>query len=216
MIRPGGDILTKKAIDLAKLPAGARILDVGCGSGETVALLTEQYGFMATGVDVSNELIKKGRDQYEGLDLRCMEAEFLEYESKTFDAVLMECGLSVFRLQEDAVFEAYCILKSGGKLIVTDLFRKNEKSSSVMFDGAFVFDELTRMIEDIGFKIEYFEEVENALTNFVAQAIMSHGSLEEYFKSVVPEDDDPSKFCACSALKDPKNLSYFLMIVTKP
>ena len=229
MIRPGGDTLTKKAIDLAKLPSGARVLDIGCGEGETVVLLSEQFGFDATGVDASNTMVAKGRGQYEGIDLRCMEAEFLDFESKTFDAILMECSLSVFRLQEDAVFEAYCLLKPGGKLIITDLFRKNpdpakvsemlaaahekasrpkvdndcsknEKPSFVMLDGAFVLDELSKMIEDIGFEIEHFEEAENALSSFLAQAIMDNGSLGEDFK----------------AFKDPKNLGYFLMIMKKP
>jgi ubiquinone/menaquinone biosynthesis C-methylase UbiE len=190
-------------------------------------------------------LVVKGKKRHEGLDLRCMEAEFLDFESKTFDAVFMECSLSVFRLNEDAVFEAYCMLKPGGKLIVTDLFLKNpdparvakmiaegrekiskpredgscdefKKPSFVMLDGAFVIDELANMMEDNGFEIEHFEEAENALAGFAAQAIMGHGSLEEYFKAVVPKGANPSAFCACDALKDPKALGYFLMIMKKP
>jgi len=244
MIRPGGKALTRKAVKTAKLPEGARVLDIGCGEGDTVALLKAEYGFDATGVDVSAKLIAKGRKRHEGLDLRCMEAEFLDFESKTFDAVFMECSLSVFRLHEDAVFEAYCLLKPGGKLIITDLFlinpdpvrvaemlknahekankpkidnncEENEKPSFVILDGAFVIDELAKMIEEIGFEIEYFENVENALSNFAAQAIMGHGSLEEYFKAVIPEGSDPSTFFSCSSLSDPKNLGYFLMILTK-
>jgi len=229
MIRPGGIALTKKAIEKAGLPEGARVLDVGCGEGDTVALLHEEYGFDATGVDKSSFVISKGRTKHEKLDLRCMEAEFLDFESKTFDAIFMECSLSVFRLQEDAVFEAYCLLKPGGKLIVTDLFRKNpdpvhvkemltaaqqkadkpkadqdcsqnEKPSFVILDGAFVMDLLADMMENIGFEIIYFEEIENALSNFAAQAIMDHGSA----------------FCACHTLKEPKQLGYFLMIMRKP
>ena len=244
MIRPGGDALTKKAIEKAALPDGARILDVGCGEGDTAALLKAR-GFDTIGVDISSKLIASGRQRHEGLDLRCMEAEFLDFESKSFDAVLMECSLSVFRLHEDAAFEAYCLLRSGGKLIVTDLYIKNpdpqavaamlmeahekagrpkvegacgenEKPSFVMLDGAFVVDELAGMFEEMGFELEFFEDQEGALKNFAAQAIMGHGSLEEYFKAVVPEGDDPARFCPCAALKDPKALGYFLMILKKP
>jgi ubiquinone/menaquinone biosynthesis C-methylase UbiE len=245
MIRPGGEALTIKAIETAKLPEGARVLDVGCGEGDTVALLANQYGFDAVGVDTSSKLIVKGKKRHEGVDLRCMEAKMLDFESRTFDAVFMECSLSVFRLHEDAVFEAYCMLKPGGKLVVTDLYLKNpdparvaemiaegrekiskpreenscdvfEKPSFVMLDGAFVLNELASMVEEIGFIIEYFEDVEGALAGFAAQAIMGHGSLEEYFRAVVPEGADPSKFCACGALKDTKALGYFLMIMKKP
>ena len=232
MIRPGGEALTKKAIEKAGLPKGARVLDVGCGEGDTVALLCREFGFDAVGADLSGKLIDKGRERHPGLDLRRMEAEFLDFESKSFDAVLMECSLSVFRLQEDAAFEAYCLLKPGGKLIITDLYIKNpdpqavakmlldsrekaarpkvegacgenEKPSFIMLDGALVVDELHGMLEEMGFVLEHFEDESGALASFAAQAIMGHGSLEEYFKAVVPEGDDPAAYCACAAFCAP-------------
>ena len=244
MIRPGGDALTKKAIEIAKLPQGAKALDIGCGEGDTVALLNEEFGFEASGVDLSYKLIDKGKSRHPGLDLRRMEAEFLEFDSMAYDAVFMECSLSVIRLQEDAVFEAYCVLKPGGKLIITDLFLKNpdpfavekmqkeayeksiqpkiegacgenERPSYVMLDGAFVVDELAGMAQEIGFEVEYFEDESNVLAGFMAQAVMGHGSIEEYFKAVIPEGEDPSGYCACPAF-NAKNLGYFLMILKKP
>jgi len=244
MIRPGGPELTKKAIELAKIPKNARVLDMGCGEGDTVALLRDEFGFDAIGIDMSNKLIAKGKARHKGLDLRSMEAEFLDFESKQFDAVFMECALSVFRLQDDAAFEAYCVLKPGGKLIISDLYLKNpdplkvakmikeadelvsrpkkegaceenEKPSYVMLDGAFVTDELLAMLEETGFGLECFSDESEALAGFAAQAVMGHGSLEEYFKAVVPEGEDPAAFCPCAAFSA-KNLGYFLMILKKP
>ncbi|MCL2492458.1 MAG: methyltransferase domain-containing protein [Clostridiales bacterium] len=230
MIRPGGEALTKKAIELAGFPDGARVLDVGCGEGDTVRLLKEQYGFDAVGIDASNKMVDSAKARHPGLDLRVMEAEFLDFESNTFDAVLMECFLSVARLQPDASFEAYCTLKPGGKLILTDLYRRNpdpakvaamlteahEKArqpkvdgacgensapSFVMLDGAFVVDELAGMLEETGFEVEYFSDETAALAGFAAQAIMGHGSLTEYFQAVVPEGEDPAAYCACGAFE---------------
>jgi len=244
MIRPGGEALTKKAVEIAKLTAGTKALDVGCGEGDTVAMLADTFEFDATGVDASSKIIDKGRARHQGLDLRRMEAEFLDFESKIFDAVFMECGLSVFRLQDDAAFEAYCVLKPGGTLIISDLFVKNpdpeavskmikeadekasrpkregacgdnEKPSYVMLDGAFVVDELIGMLEETGFVLEHFSDESGSLAGFAAQAIMGHGSLEEYFKAVVPEGEDPSAYCPCAAFKA-KNLGYFLMVLKKP
>lgn len=246
MIRPGGEALTKRIIEKAKLPDGAKALDIGCGEGDTAALLKEQYGFDVTGIDLSYKLIDKGKARHAGLDLRRMEAEYLDFETRTFDAVLMECSLSVCRLHEDAVFEAYCVLKPGGKLIISDLYVRdpdpaavakmleeahkkasqprvenecgeNEKPSFVMMDGAFVVDELAGMAEEIGFEIEYFENASDVLADFAAQAVMGHGSLEAYFKSVVPEGEDPAVYCACSAFGlEAKKLGYFIMILKKP
>jgi ubiquinone/menaquinone biosynthesis C-methylase UbiE len=244
MIRPGGEALTGKAVNLAGLRAGDRVLDVGCGEGDTVLLLREKFEMAAVGVDVSSKMIDRGKARHPGLDLRRMEAHALEFDSRTFDAVLMECSLSVMRLQEDVCFEAYCMLKPGGKLIITDLYlqnpdmervaamlaeahekasrpkidnacEENENPSFIMLDGAIVADELHGMLEEIGFKLVHFEDVPHALSNFAAQAIMGFGSLEEYFKAQMPEGEDPNAYCSCEAFQNKKNLGYFLMILEK-
>jgi len=248
MIRPGGEALTIKAAKKANLPEGAAILDMGCGEGDTAALLARDFGFKMTGVDASCKMIERGKKKHPGLDLRNMEAEHLEFESCIFDAVFMECSLSVMRIQEDAAFEACCVLKPGGKLIITDLYLpdpdhaavaamlaaakekrerprikgdcgENTRPSVVMLDGVFIVDELAAMMEDIGFELEYFENVSYTLTEFAAHAIMEHGSLAEYFKSAIPEGDDPAAYYACTAFGDGKDRQkkpgYFLMILRK-
>jgi ubiquinone/menaquinone biosynthesis C-methylase UbiE len=248
IMKPGGAPLTKKAIEKASLPKRARVLDVGCGEGDTAALRSSDFGFKATGIDASNKMIERGKKKYPHLDLRFMEAEHLDFESRGFDAVFMECSLSVMRLQEDAAFEAYCVLKPGGKLIITDLYirdpgpaaveamvaaaRKktarprvkgdcgeNTRPSFVMLDGAFAVDELAAMLDNMGFELEYFENAPGALTEFAARAIMEYGSLAEYFKSVIPEEEDPAAYYPCAAFGDgtkcPKNLGYFCMILRK-
>jgi ubiquinone/menaquinone biosynthesis C-methylase UbiE len=247
-VNPGGEALTIKAAKKANLPEGAAILDMGCGEGDTAALLARDFGFEATGIDASYKLIEKGKKKYPDLDLRRMEAEHLEFESRSFDAVFMECSLSVMRIQEDAAFEAYCVLKPGGKLIITDLYIRdpepaavaamlakakektarprvegdcgeNTRPSFVMLDGAFVVDELAAMLEELGFELEYFENVSDVLMEFAAQVFMEHGSLAAYFESVVPEGEDPAAYYACAAFGDgtkcPKKLGYFLMILKK-
>ena len=248
MIRPGGEALTIKAAKKANLPKGSVVLDMGCGEGDTAALLARDFGFKATGIDASYSLIEKGKLKYPDLDLRRMEAEYLEFDSRGFDAVFMECSLSVMRIQEDAAFEAYCVLKPGGKLIITDLYVRdpdpvavaamlaevkekaarpkiegdcgeNTRPSSVMLNGVFVVDELAAMLQDLGFEMEYFENVSGVLAEFATQAIMEHGSLAAYFKAVVPEGEDPAAYYSCAALGDgaicPKKLGYFLMILKK-
>ena len=244
MIRPGGESLTIKAIEKAGLSGGDHVIDIGCGEGDTVQLLADRFGMNAVGVDASTKMIDKGKKKHPGIDLRRMDSHTIEFESNTFDAVLMECSLSVMRLQEDACFEAYCMLKPGGKLIITDLYRQNpdmqsvaamleeahekasrpkvdndcdenERVSFIMLDGAIVVDELHGMLEEMGFLLVHFEDIPHALSNFAAQAIMGYGTLDDYFKSQVPEGDDPNDYCACEAFVNRKNLGYFLMILEK-
>ena len=244
MIRPGGEALTIKAVKRIGLKAGDRVIDMGCGEGDTVQLLHEQFDLDVIGTDASIKMINRGKTKHPEIDLRRMDSHTMEFESNTVDAVFMECSLSVMRLQEDACFEAYCMLKPGGKLVITDLYRQNpdmarvaamlkeaqekaskpkiendcdenESVSFIMLDGAIVVDELHGMLEDIGFTLVHFEDIPQALSNFAAQAIMGFGSLEEYFKAQVPEGDNPNDYCACEAFLEKKNLGYFLMILEK-
>jgi arsenite methyltransferase len=56
-IRPGGLALTERAMALCALPAGARVLDVGCGAGATVEYLIARRRLTAAGADPSAPLL---------------------------------------------------------------------------------------------------------------------------------------------------------------
>ena len=44
---------TDRALELAKLGEGCRILDIGCGEGDVVAYLTEKCRMKAEGIDMN-------------------------------------------------------------------------------------------------------------------------------------------------------------------
>ena len=51
LIRPGGFAITDRAISFCSFQRGAKILDIGCGSGATVNHLIQNQDFDAFGVD---------------------------------------------------------------------------------------------------------------------------------------------------------------------
>jgi ubiquinone/menaquinone biosynthesis C-methylase UbiE len=57
-------LLDDMAAFAAGLPAGALIVDVGCGQGFDASLLQQQYGLRAVGLDYSHAMMQTGRDQY--------------------------------------------------------------------------------------------------------------------------------------------------------
>lgn len=57
---------------LAHVPAGARVLDVGCGEGRFTEALAER-GARAIGIDVAEEPLRRARSRRPELDLRCVE-----------------------------------------------------------------------------------------------------------------------------------------------
>lgn len=128
--KPGEFRLTDKAMEQWGLPEGSAVLDIGCGRGETVEYLASRYGFIASGIDLSDELIKEGLSRNPELAIKKGDGEFLEeYPSYSFDGVLMECVLSVTDKPDEVLHEAYCVLKKGGKLFVSDLYVKDPNPS---------------------------------------------------------------------------------------
>ena len=63
-LRPGGETLTQKAVALSSLKPGARVLDLGCGTGATVRRLATEFGFHAVGMDPSMLLLHEGREKH--------------------------------------------------------------------------------------------------------------------------------------------------------
>ncbi|MEG2200368.1 MAG: methyltransferase domain-containing protein, partial [Anaerovorax sp.] len=60
------------------------------------------------------------------------DGEFLDgFLSHSFDGVMMECVLSLINLPDEALHEAYCVLKKGGKLFISDLYIKDPQEDLV-------------------------------------------------------------------------------------
>ncbi len=107
---PGGEEHTRRMLALAALPAGASVLDLGAGSGESVRLLRE-LGYAARGLDREPRapLVERG-------DL--LHAPFPD---RSFDAVLSQCAFFVSGDVPGALCEARRLLKPGGRLLLSDV-----------------------------------------------------------------------------------------------
>lgn len=209
-MRPGGLAITHHAVDLAGFKEGDKILDVGCGYGLTVELLNKEYGLDSAGVDISEILISRGKDRNPQLDLSFGDGEMLDYPSLIFDGIFMECVLSLIDKQEEAIHEAYCLLKKGGKLIISDFYLKDSKSIKD-FKKVFSKGQVEGMLSDMGFKILAREDKDRELKEFTASIIMHYGSVENFFQSLGQEGDA----CPLAGMKDRKSLGYFLMVAEK-
>jgi SAM-dependent methyltransferase len=109
---------------LSSLPRGARVADLGCGSGVFTELLRRQ-GYQSTGVDISPKLVALGRRKYPGLELIEGDAENLPFESASLDGVLLSGLVHHFPDPRRLASEVRRVLKNGGRFVAFDPNRMN-------------------------------------------------------------------------------------------
>jgi SAM-dependent methyltransferase len=117
--------LAREVIGRTDVPAGARVLDVACGSGivaRTVAPLVGPKGHVV-GLDFNLAMLAKARRaaEAEGLDIDWREgsAEDLPFGNGVFDLVFCQMGLQFFPDRLRAAAEMHRVLALGGQVIVT-------------------------------------------------------------------------------------------------
>ena len=102
-----------------KLRSGTRMLDIGCGSGQTV-IPAARSGIRATGIDIAANLIDDARERArkEGLDASfdVGDAEALPYDDASFDVVISMIGAMFAPRPEVVVEEMARVLRRGGRL----------------------------------------------------------------------------------------------------
>src|SRR5690349_11260790 len=111
-------------VRLSGLPRGARIADLGCGSGVFTELL-RQRGFQSVGLDISPKLIALGRRKYPGLELMEGDAENLPFENASLDGVLLSGLVHHFPDPRRLAGEVRRVLRSGGRFVAFDPNRIN-------------------------------------------------------------------------------------------
>ncbi|WP_299045933.1 class I SAM-dependent methyltransferase [uncultured Tateyamaria sp.] len=104
----------------AGLPDGARVLDLGCGTGEPIARWFKAEGFVVTGVDFSEPMLNIARTRWPDGDWR--QADMRDFDlGEVFDGII--AWNSFFHLTAEA--QRTCIarmarhLVTGGVLMLT-------------------------------------------------------------------------------------------------
>lgn len=121
---PGGINLTKHILAQENISKESKILDAGCGTGQTAAYLYDSYGATVTGLELNPIMIEKAKNRFLKLQLPIQlihgSIEEIPLVDDSFDFVLSESVLA-FVNKPKALNEFYRVLKKGGRLIANEM-----------------------------------------------------------------------------------------------
>jgi len=106
---------------VSRLPAGAAVLDLGCGCGVPVAKALVQAGCAVTGVDLSDVQVDRARRLVPGATFLRADASDVSFPARSFDAVVSLYMFIHLPMDEQAPLIGRIAqwLRPGGILLVT-------------------------------------------------------------------------------------------------
>jgi arsenite methyltransferase len=159
---------------LGRLKEGDVVLDLGSGAGFDSFLAAKKVGASGKviGVDMTEEMVNKAKliaakYGYANVEFRLGDIENLPVESGSVDVVISNCVINLAPDKARVFSEAYRVLRSGGRMHVSDIVLLKELSDKQKNDsellcgcvaGALLKDDYVREIEQAGFKVKILAE----------------------------------------------------------
>ncbi len=155
-------------VALASLKKGETVLDLGSGPGFDCFLAANKVGKSGKviGVDMTPDMLDRARENarkgnYTNVEFRLGEIENLPAADNSVDAVISNCVINLAPDKRRVFKEAYRVLKSGGRLMVSDMVLAKELPDAVKnsveayigcLSGAVSKEEYIQAVKDSGFR----------------------------------------------------------------
>jgi arsenite methyltransferase len=172
----------KRLVDRLALPKGARVLDVGCGTGRLARWIADAVGptGAVVGIDPLPERIAIARAKGPGLAFEVGQAEDLgAFADESFDAVCMSAVFHWVSDKAKALDEIRRVLRPGGRLGVTTLPRELSGAGTV---GTVLIPMLQRepYVNRVDLSALAIASRGHTTTDLILMVLQSHLELAEF------------------------------------
>lgn len=183
--------------DYAGLQEGDTVLDLGSGAGNDCFVARSFVGDkgFVYGIDFSDEMLKKARNNAAKLGYHNMEfvrgdIEDMPFDENTMDKVLSNCVLNLVPDKRKAFREIFRVLKSSGGFCISDVVTIGELPSTLLKSaemyagcvaGAISRDTYIEEVKHAGFSdIQVHKEKEVVLPDEMLSKYLTPQEMEEF------------------------------------
>ena len=154
-------------VAIASLKEGEVVLDLGSGAGFDAFLASPRVGKTGKviGVDMTDEMLKKAKENasknnFTNVEFRKGDIENLPVDDNSVDAIISNCVINLAPDKEKVFKEAFRVLKTGGRLMISDVVLikplpedlKNDKELLIgCVSGAILKNDYLALLEKTGF-----------------------------------------------------------------
>jgi arsenite methyltransferase len=152
---------------IASLQEGYAVVDLGSGGGFDAFLASREVGSTGRviGVDMTPAMLSKARDNaekagFENVEFRLGEIEHLPVADNSVDVIISNCVINLSPDKPQVFRDAYRVLKSGGRLAISDVvatielpeeLRQDDKLYAGCMGGASLIEDIEAMLNEAGF-----------------------------------------------------------------
>jgi ubiquinone/menaquinone biosynthesis C-methylase UbiE len=224
-LRPGGESLTRRILDLLDPTEDSACLDAGCGAGASLAMLREHGVRRALGLDLEEGLLQEARGNSSRpisrlvSPLICADLEAMPLRAACLDMVLCECAWNL--TNRDRVLSEFArVLKPGGRIALSDIYARAPGYDPLQspwpvrccFSRATDLETVENMFAAHGFEVTLLEDHTGLLRRTAAEFVFAHGSLQGFWQAVTGDASMAVAACAASAAARP---GLFLLIARR-
>jgi arsenite methyltransferase len=155
-------------LTFSEIREGEKVLDLGSGAGFDAFLAARKVGIngFVYGLDMTDEMLEKAaanakKGGFENVSFLKGFIEDIPLPDESVDLVISNCVINLSPDKQSVFNEAFRVLKSGGRLAVSDIVLKNKLPEILLSDkelysacvtGASLKSEYLGMMETVGFK----------------------------------------------------------------
>ena len=185
--------------EFAQIKPGDTVVDLGSGAGNDCFVARSIVGETGRviGIDMTEEMISKAREnaqklKFTNVEFRFGDIENMPIDEETADVVVSNCVMNLVPDKKKAFSETFRILKRGGHFSISDIVLKGELPDSLRksaelyagcISGAQQMDEYLKTIKEAGFtNVTVQKEREITIPNEIILKFVTLDELRDFTK----------------------------------